>query len=83
MSGIVRLLNFVKPPRAIRLLAEHGAAALRPRIDKGRYIAPLVPKRVAANIRKRAVIEGTFGTFSETWVSIISNVCRLGRVCKP
>jgi len=28
-----------------------------------RYIAPLVSKRVAADIRKRALIEGTFGEF--------------------
>ena len=28
-----------------------------------RYIAPLISKRIAADLRKRALIEGTFGSF--------------------
>jgi len=51
-------------PRTIRLLAQHGVAAMQARIDKGRYIAPLIKRRFAANLRKRAIIDGTFGSFS-------------------
>jgi hypothetical protein len=29
-----------------------------------RYIAPLIPRRVAGDLRKRAIIRGTFGEFS-------------------
>ena len=29
-----------------------------------KYVAPLVPKRMAANQRKRAIADGTFGSFS-------------------
>lgn len=29
-----------------------------------RYIAPLVPRRIAGDLRKRAIIRGTFGSFS-------------------
>ena len=52
-------------PRALRMLAQHGSAALQPSIERGKYIAPKVSRRVAANVRKRALVEGTFGTFSE------------------
>lgn len=52
-------------PRSVRLLAQWGDQALRPAIEKGKYIAPLIPKRLAANIRKRSIIEGTFGSFSK------------------
>ena len=53
-----------KAPRSIRLLAIHGQKALEPKIEKGRFHAPLVSKRLAANLRKRSIIEGTFGSFS-------------------
>jgi hypothetical protein len=52
-----------KVPRSIRMLSAYGADALRPSLYKGRYIAPLVSKRIAADLRKRAIIEGTFGDF--------------------
>lgn len=29
-----------------------------------RYFAPLVPRRIAGDLRKRAIIRGTFGEFS-------------------
>ena len=45
-------------------MAQHGEAALRPALDKGKYIAPLVPPRLAANLRKRAIADGSFGSFS-------------------
>ena len=53
----------VKPPRALRILAQHGGEALRPKIVMGRYIPPLISKRVAAKARKRAIVDGTFGSF--------------------
>lgn len=28
-----------------------------------RYNGPMIPPRIAANVRKRAVIEGTYGSF--------------------
>ena len=52
-----------KLPRAIRLLSVHGEAALRPAFDKGKYMKPMVPRRIAANIRNRALREGTYGAF--------------------
>ena len=33
-------------------------------LDRGKYIAPKVSRRVAANLRKRALVEGTYGSFS-------------------
>ena len=51
-------------PRSLRMLAQYGAAALQPTIERGKYIAPKVSRRVAANVRKRALVEGKFGTFS-------------------
>ncbi|KAJ1392468.1 hypothetical protein B484DRAFT_459418 [Ochromonadaceae sp. CCMP2298] len=53
----------IKIPRSIRMLSAYGADALRPSLFKGRYIAPLVSRRIAADLRKRAIIEGTFGDF--------------------
>ena len=51
-------------PRSVRLLCAHGIQALQPVFEGGKYIAPLVPRRLAANIRKRSIILGTFGSFS-------------------
>lgn len=51
-------------PRAIRMLGQHGGAALTASLDRGKYIAPKVSRRVAANLRKRALVEGTYGSFS-------------------
>jgi len=28
-----------------------------------RYRGPMIPTRIAANVRKRAIVEGTFGSF--------------------
>lgn len=50
-------------PRSIRMLTQFGGDALLPSIVKGRYIAPLVSKRIAADLKKRAKIEGTYGEF--------------------
>ena len=56
--------SYSKLPRALRLLAQHGVAALRPSLEKGRYIAPMIPRRIAADVRKRAIVQGTYGSFS-------------------
>ena len=53
-----------KVPRALRLLAQHGIDALRPSLINGKYIAPLVSRRIAADVRKKAIVHGTFGQFS-------------------
>ena len=52
-----------KPPRVIRQLAQHGIEALKPNLSSGRYQGPMVSPRRAAVVRKRAIIEGTYGTF--------------------
>ena len=52
-----------KVPRPVRLLAQHGMAALMPKVKHGKYWAPMVPKRQAAQMRKGAIAEGTFGIF--------------------
>eukprot|EP01039_Chlorochromonas_danica_P004331 gene4331-4752_t len=53
----------VRLPRAIRLLTQYGAAALKPTTENGRYRGPLIPRRIAATFRKRCIIEGTYGQF--------------------
>lgn len=50
-------------PRPIRLLTQFGANALKPTIVQGKYFGPMVSRRVAAGIRKRAIVEGTYGSF--------------------
>jgi hypothetical protein len=60
MSSTTRFI-----PRSVRLLCQYGDKALRPVLESGRYVAPLVPRRLAANIRRRAMVEGTFGSFSK------------------
>ena len=51
-------------PRALRMLGTYGGSALQASLDRGKYIAPKVSRRVAANLRKRALVEGTYGSFS-------------------
>ena len=84
MSGVQRV------PKTIRLLAEHGAKAFAPSIEKKlyntfslhisfewlmllmnsssyvSYKGPLVGKRAAAHMRKRSVIDGSYGSFHPT-----------------
>jgi hypothetical protein len=57
------MIGLPKPPQAIRKLAQFGVAALRPTIANGRYSGPMVKPRVAAMVRKRALVEGTYGSF--------------------
>ena len=49
--------------RSVKLISEHGAAALRPQLEGGKWRAPLVSKRKAAVIRKQALLNGTVGSF--------------------
>jgi len=58
-SGITTWL-----PRSVRLLGQFGAAALKKEIKNGQYIKPMISKRIAANIRKRAIVDGTFGQYT-------------------
>lgn len=51
-------------PRKIRQLSELGADALRPTITKGRYAGPMISRQTAAKLRKRALVEGTYGEFN-------------------
>lgn len=55
-----------KVPRSIRLLAQHGKAALSHRIENGKYIPPLISKRIGKAMRKRSIVDGTYGSFSAT-----------------
>jgi hypothetical protein len=50
-------------PRTVRLLGEHGMAALMPTMKNGKYWAPMVSKRKAAVLRKNAIADGSFGAF--------------------
>jgi hypothetical protein len=45
------------------MLAQFGVEALQPTLVNGRYHGPMVKPRVAALVKKRAVIEGTVGSF--------------------
>mmetsp|Transcript_26133 Transcript_26133/g.29893 ORF Transcript_26133/g.29893 Transcript_26133/m.29893 type:complete len:144 (+) Transcript_26133:262-693(+) len=52
---------------AIKFLKQHGEDALKGRKFGDRWRKPLVSRRKAADIRKRALVEGTYGSFcSET-----------------
>mmetsp|Transcript_2965 Transcript_2965/g.5400 ORF Transcript_2965/g.5400 Transcript_2965/m.5400 type:complete len:147 (+) Transcript_2965:65-505(+) len=53
-----------KLPRAIRMLAQFGARAMQRSHVDGKYIAPKVSRRIASVVRKEAIINGTYGSFS-------------------
>jgi len=53
-------------PRTVRLLSDHGMAALMPTMKNGKYWAPMISKRKAAVLRKTAIADGSFGTFDPT-----------------
>lgn len=50
-------------PSAIRKLCAKGGEALLPQFVNGRWRGAAISARVAARIRKTALIENTFGTF--------------------
>lgn len=50
-------------PRIIKTLTEFGESALKPLITKNKYYGPLVSKRNQADLRKRSIVEGTYGQF--------------------
>jgi len=68
MNGLARIIDrrtgglFI--PRILQKLGQHGASALQFKVEKGKYIPPMISRRRAANLRKRAIIEGTYGSFS-------------------
>jgi len=45
------------------LLSKFGSDALTPKIFNGRYKAPMISRRIAADIRKKAIRERTYGAF--------------------
>jgi hypothetical protein len=60
-----------KFPSAIRKLCQHGVEALKPqRIDNPtthlHWMPALIPKKTQSMLRKRAVREGTYGSFDAT-----------------
>lgn len=63
------------PPKirsALKHLHKHGAAALHPtkRVDpnvkRQKWLRPIVSKRIAADLRKKAIKQGTFGSYDPT-----------------
>uniref|UniRef100_A0A7S2UWN1 Large ribosomal subunit protein mL59 domain-containing protein n=1 Tax=Fibrocapsa japonica TaxID=94617 RepID=A0A7S2UWN1_9STRA len=50
--------------RPLEALAKLGKEAFMPRFMNGRFRRPLIGKRRAANIRKYAIKNGTYGSFS-------------------
>mmetsp|Transcript_19159 Transcript_19159/g.28630 ORF Transcript_19159/g.28630 Transcript_19159/m.28630 type:complete len:138 (-) Transcript_19159:469-882(-) len=48
---------------ALRHLCAQGAEALRPQHINDKWAKPKVSRRIAATIRKQAVIAGTYGSF--------------------
>lgn len=68
MNGFARMVDrktgglFI--PRILQKLGQHGASALQFKVEKGKYIPPMISRRRAANLRKRAIIEGTYGSYS-------------------
>ena len=54
-----------KLPSAIRKLCEKGGDALLPQFVNERWRGAAISGRVAALIRKRSLLEGTFGSFDQ------------------
>jgi hypothetical protein len=52
-----------KLPYALKVLSKYGEAALKPVFSKTKYFGPLISRRIQANLRKRAIINGTYGKF--------------------
>lgn len=48
---------------ALKQLCRHGVEALRPQKVNDKWRKPAVSKRVASDLRKRAIRDGTYGTF--------------------
>ena len=72
---------------ALRHLCEHGADALKGRKMGDRWRKAMVSNRVAADLRKKAIREGTYGSFCrETgvgWDPIWDNPGRLPNMRAP
>ena len=52
-----------KLPFALKILSQYGEKALKSHISNGKYYGPLVSRRRQANLRKTAIINGTYGKF--------------------
>lgn len=48
---------------ALRQLCRHGIEALRPQKKNAKWRPPVISKRVAADLRKISIRNGTYGTF--------------------
>mmetsp|Transcript_7435 Transcript_7435/g.16853 ORF Transcript_7435/g.16853 Transcript_7435/m.16853 type:complete len:171 (+) Transcript_7435:82-594(+) len=48
---------------ALRQLCRHGIEALRPQKNNAKWRPPVISKRVAADLRKMAIRNGTYGKF--------------------
>ncbi|CAM9229772.1 unnamed protein product [Chrysoparadoxa australica] len=71
--------------RTVDILAKEGMAALRPKRMGGKWHGSAVSNRKAAFVRKRALVDGTFGSFSATkggWDSSWDRV-KAPRILKP
>mmetsp|Transcript_722 Transcript_722/g.1149 ORF Transcript_722/g.1149 Transcript_722/m.1149 type:complete len:126 (-) Transcript_722:33-410(-) len=68
-------------------LAKYGAQALRPSLIDGKWVKPLISARRAADLRKQAIIQGTFGKFeAETgkgWLSEWDSVKKIPGIRPP
>jgi len=53
----------VNVPRIIKTITEFGESAMKPLITKNKYYGPLVSRRNQADLRKRSIVEGTYGQF--------------------
>mmetsp|Transcript_19012 Transcript_19012/g.27328 ORF Transcript_19012/g.27328 Transcript_19012/m.27328 type:complete len:140 (+) Transcript_19012:92-511(+) len=52
---------------ALKFLCKHGEAALHPtKLSQSKWKKPLISKRVAADLRKQSIRDGTFGSFDTT-----------------
>ena len=49
---------------ALRHLRTHGISALRPQKINNKWRKPLVSPRIAADLRKRAILSGSYGSFN-------------------
>mmetsp|Transcript_18167 Transcript_18167/g.25001 ORF Transcript_18167/g.25001 Transcript_18167/m.25001 type:complete len:139 (-) Transcript_18167:265-681(-) len=79
---------------ALRHLCMHGMEALLPQklnANSNIWIKPKISRRIAATIRKQAIIAGTYGSFDKTtgigwdpqWDNVHKNGQKIGRLKPP
>mmetsp|Transcript_7152 Transcript_7152/g.12831 ORF Transcript_7152/g.12831 Transcript_7152/m.12831 type:complete len:144 (-) Transcript_7152:136-567(-) len=65
MSGTAKAA--LPPMRtALRKLCLHGEEALKPQFVNNQWRSSMLSKRVAAKVRKQAILDSTYGTFDAT-----------------